>query len=187
MKSISLPSIDSVRYFHAHHAQMNDEMGGNNHATDEEEEDGADDGADFAARNRNGRGMPRNSIKRQSQGSRYECSLYFLTKKFVGLIQVAEEGILDLNSAAIELHVKKRRIYDITNVLEGIGLIEKQSKNNIQWKGFDIEANSSCTQVRARPTPRRRRKTYPRIVPKIRDWIVQGKTRLVSPCNRERA
>ena len=33
------------------------------------------------------------------------------------------------------LQVQKRRIYDITNVLEGIGLIEKKSKNNIQWKG----------------------------------------------------
>lgn len=31
--------------------------------------------------------------------------------------------------------VQKRRIYDITNVLEGIGLIEKKLKNNIQWKG----------------------------------------------------
>ena len=31
--------------------------------------------------------------------------------------------------------IQKRRIYDITNVLEGIGLIEKKSKNNIQWKG----------------------------------------------------
>lgn len=29
---------------------------------------------------------------------------------------------------------QKRRIYDITNVLEGIGLIEKRSKNSIQWK-----------------------------------------------------
>ena len=29
---------------------------------------------------------------------------------------------------------QKRRIYDITNVLEGIGLIEKQSKNTIKWK-----------------------------------------------------
>lgn len=29
---------------------------------------------------------------------------------------------------------QKRRIYDITNVLEGIGLIEKKSKNSIQWK-----------------------------------------------------
>lgn len=33
------------------------------------------------------------------------------------------------------LNVKqKRRIYDITNVLEGIGLIEKKSKNSIQWR-----------------------------------------------------
>ena len=32
------------------------------------------------------------------------------------------------------LQVQKRRIYDITNVLEGINLIEKKSKNNIQWK-----------------------------------------------------
>lgn len=30
------------------------------------------------------------------------------------------------------LQVQKRRIYDITNVLEGIQLIEKKSKNNIQ-------------------------------------------------------
>lgn len=29
----------------------------------------------------------------------------------------------------------QRRIYDITNVLEGIGLIHKTSKNHIQWKG----------------------------------------------------
>jgi hypothetical protein len=29
---------------------------------------------------------------------------------------------------------QKRRIYDITNVLEGIGLIEKRSKNVIYWK-----------------------------------------------------
>lgn len=31
--------------------------------------------------------------------------------------------------------MKKRRIYDITNVLEGVGLIEKASKNKVQWKG----------------------------------------------------
>ena len=30
---------------------------------------------------------------------------------------------------------QKRRIYDITNVLEGIGLIEKKNKNCIQWRG----------------------------------------------------
>lgn len=33
--------------------------------------------------------------------------------------------------------MQKRRIYDITNVLEGIGLIEKTIKNKIRWKGLE--------------------------------------------------
>ncbi|PIO32512.1 hypothetical protein AB205_0081660 [Aquarana catesbeiana] len=37
---------------------------------------------------------------------------------------------------------QKRRIYDITNVLEGIGLIEKTSKNSIQWKGVGAGCNT---------------------------------------------
>ncbi|KAF6019955.1 E2F3 [Bugula neritina] len=67
--------------------------------------------------------------------NRYDTSLGLLTKKFVGLLKTAEEGILDLNVAAETLGVQKRRIYDITNVLEGINLIRKKSKNNIQWRG----------------------------------------------------
>jgi len=42
---------------------------------------------------------------------------------------------LDLNEAVKLLNVQKRRIYDITNVLEGIGLIAKERKNNIRWNG----------------------------------------------------
>lgn len=40
---------------------------------------------------------------------------------------------MDLNRAAEVLEVQKRRIYDITNVMEGIQLIRKKSKNHIQW------------------------------------------------------
>lgn len=44
-------------------------------------------------------------------------------------------SLFSLFQAADILAVRqKRRIYDITNVLEGIGLIEKRSKNSIQWK-----------------------------------------------------
>ncbi|KAI7747545.1 hypothetical protein M8C21_002002, partial [Ambrosia artemisiifolia] len=64
---------------------------------------------------------------------RYDSSLGLLTKKFINLIKHAEDGILDLNNAAATLEVQKRRIYDITNVLEGIGLIEKTLKNRIRW------------------------------------------------------
>ncbi|KAJ7942457.1 Transcription factor [Quillaja saponaria] len=68
---------------------------------------------------------------------RYDSSLGLLTKKFINLLKRAEDSNLDLNQAAKTLEVQKRRIYDITNVLEGIGLIEKKLKNRIHWKGLD--------------------------------------------------
>ena len=88
-----------------------------------------------------------------STNSRFDSSLGLLTKKFVYLLKRAathgtlengaylghkeegSDGTLDLNAAAKELQVQKRRIYDITNVLEGIGLIEKRNKNHIAWIG----------------------------------------------------
>ncbi|CAA0824324.1 Transcription factor E2FB [Striga hermonthica] len=84
---------------------------------------------------------------------RYDSSLGLLTKKFIDLIKRAEDGILDLNKAADTLEVQKRRIYDITNVLEGIGLIEKTLKNRIQWKGVDVsrpgDADESICSLQA--------------------------------------
>lgn len=50
------------------------------------------------------------------------------------LLNESDDGSVDLNIASTKLNVQKRRIYDITNVLEGIGILEKKSKNNIQWK-----------------------------------------------------
>jgi len=41
---------------------------------------------------------------------------------------------------------QKRRIYDITNVLEGIGLIEKKSKNSIQWR-WDTVPKAWAVQI----------------------------------------
>ncbi|KAK2527916.1 E2f5 [Columba guinea] len=75
--------------------------------------------------------------------SRHEKSLGLLTTKFVSLLQEAKDGVLDLKAAADTLAVRqKRRIYDITNVLEGIDLIEKKSKNSIQWKGVGAGCNT---------------------------------------------
>ncbi|XP_044267751.1 transcription factor E2F5-like [Tribolium madens] len=68
------------------------------------------------------------------KNTRYDTSLGLLTQKFSALLEESPNGVVDLNKASQQLNVQKRRIYDITNVLEGIGIIEKKSKNNIQWK-----------------------------------------------------
>lgn len=69
------------------------------------------------------------------KNTRYDTSLSLLTKRFTALLESSPDGVVNLNRAAAELEVQKRRIYDITNVLEGIGILEKKAKNNIQWKG----------------------------------------------------
>ena len=70
--------------------------------------------------------------KSPGEKTRYDTSLGLLTKKFIYLLSESEDGVLDLNWAAEVLEVQKRRIYDIPNVLQGIQLIRKKSKNNIQ-------------------------------------------------------
>lgn len=62
-----------------------------------------------------------------------------MTRKFVALIKSSPDFTLDLNEAVRILNVQKRRIYDITNVLEGIGYIEKKHKNTIKWVGIKSE------------------------------------------------
>ncbi|XP_056682154.1 transcription factor E2F2 [Monodelphis domestica] len=81
-----------------------------------------------------GEGLPSpKTPKSPGEKTRYDTSLGLLTKKFIYLLSESEDGVLDLNWAAEVLEVQKRRIYDITNVLEGIQLIRKKAKNNIQW------------------------------------------------------
>uniref|UniRef100_A0A8C5NH63 E2F/DP family winged-helix DNA-binding domain-containing protein n=1 Tax=Gouania willdenowi TaxID=441366 RepID=A0A8C5NH63_GOUWI len=59
---------------------------------------------------------PKNSKRRRR-------ILALLATKFVNLMAEAGDGQLDLREALKVLAVKhKRRIYDITNVLEGIGI-----------------------------------------------------------------
>ncbi|XP_041638582.1 transcription factor E2F4-like [Cheilinus undulatus] len=76
--------------------------------------------------------LPENSILYQ----RSLRSLRLLATKFVKMLQEAENGEVDLKDAIDQLAIgKKRRIYDITNVLEGVGLIVKISKSIVKWKG----------------------------------------------------
>ena len=109
--------------------------------------------------------------------SRQEKSLGLLTTKFVELLKSAQNGVLDLKVAADQLAVRqKRRIYDITNVLEGIGLIEKRSKNSIQWKGGGVESDqkeitAQMTQLRKEISELEQREID---IDKKKSWIHQS-------------
>ncbi|XP_073826403.1 E2F transcription factor 2 [Musca autumnalis] len=78
-------------------------------------------------------------------------SLVLLTQKFVDLM-IRNGGEIDLKDAADILDVQKRRIYDITNVLEGVGLIEKTRYSSVvRWRGgIDGQNDDSiCKEVKA--------------------------------------
>ncbi|XP_061207702.1 transcription factor E2F6 isoform X3 [Neopsephotus bourkii] len=85
----------------------------------------------------NGGRVARRTVKVRKP--RFDASLVYLTRKFMDLIKAAPDGVLDLNEVATTLGVRKRRVYDITNVLDGIHLIQKRSKNLIQWVGSSLE------------------------------------------------
>ncbi|AWP20491.1 putative transcription factor E2F6-like [Scophthalmus maximus] len=67
--------------------------------------------------------------------SRHDASLALLTRRFLELLLSAPGGSLDLRQVAASLQTRKRRVYDITNVLSGIELVQKESANRIKWTG----------------------------------------------------
>ncbi|NXC29265.1 E2F6 factor, partial [Campylorhamphus procurvoides] len=75
----------------------------------------------------------------EAKRPRFDASLVLLTRRFMALLKKAPDGVLDLNEVATTLGVRKRRVYDITNVLDGIHLIQKRSKNLIQWIGTNLD------------------------------------------------
>ncbi|XP_028253853.1 transcription factor E2F3 [Parambassis ranga] len=70
---------------------------------------------------------------------RTDTALGTLTTKFAQMLRNSDDGVLDLNVVTQELKAPKRRVYDVTNVLEGIHLIRKKSKNHIQWMGGQFQ------------------------------------------------
>ena len=69
---------------------------------------------------------------------RQENSLGELTINFIDYVKTKGLELININEIVKKLKVKKRRIYDITNVLEGIGYIKKLGKNQIKWIKADF-------------------------------------------------
>lgn len=75
---------------------------------------------------------------KKQKRQRQENSLDELTKEFIDYVLKSTSKDIYINDLVKKLKVKKRRIYDITNVLEGIGFIKKEVKNKIIWQKSDL-------------------------------------------------
>mmetsp|Transcript_33617 Transcript_33617/g.64370 ORF Transcript_33617/g.64370 Transcript_33617/m.64370 type:complete len:449 (-) Transcript_33617:168-1514(-) len=83
-----------------------------------------------------------------STRSRKDKCLTVLARNFLDLMP-EHPHYLEINWASLTLSVPKRRIYDITGVLEGIGLVEKR-KNHVRrtakWKEIARESAAQATR-----------------------------------------
>lgn len=61
----------------------------------------------------------KNYLDKKPKKDRNNNSLEIITKKFINYISKLNTDAIDIKNVVNVLNIKKRRIYDITNVLEG--------------------------------------------------------------------
>ncbi|OMO96722.1 hypothetical protein CCACVL1_04811 [Corchorus capsularis] len=67
---------------------------------------------------------------------RKEKSLGLLCSNFRALYDNGGVQTIGLDDAASKLGVERRRIYDVVNILESIGVVARKGKNQYSWKGY---------------------------------------------------
>ncbi|PPR82064.1 hypothetical protein GOBAR_AA38650 [Gossypium barbadense] len=76
------------------------------------------------------------SSSRHYMYSRKQKSLGLLCSNFLSMYNKDGIEFIGLDEAAARLGVERRRIYDIVNVLESVGVLTRKAKNKYTWKGF---------------------------------------------------
>ena len=64
-----------------------------------------------------------------------KLTLVNLTQDFLDILMRANGAEVDLGKIGDQLGASKRRLYDVTNVLAGIGVIERCGKSKVKWIG----------------------------------------------------
>ncbi|XP_072304501.1 transcription factor E2F3 [Eucyclogobius newberryi] len=101
-----------------------------NEEEDDEEDEEDDDETDLTSPE---------AVTRNTHVKRADSAIGRFTTLFMKTILSSPNGLLDLNDFAKKIKMSKRRVYDITNVLQGIRLIRKTSKNVVEWVGWPSE------------------------------------------------
>jgi transcription factor E2F3 len=73
-------------------------------------------------------------------------TLVKLTRDFVELLIARTGEEVDLKDAGDRLGAAKRRLYDVTNVLAGIGAIERCGKAKVKWIGTS-DSTEECEEM----------------------------------------
>jgi transcription factor E2F3 len=67
-------------------------------------------------------------------------SLVTVTQGFLKIMSEAEGGDVDLSVAEQTLKTTKRRLYDVVNVLAGVGLVVRSGKSRVRWTSRPCES-----------------------------------------------
>jgi len=68
--------------------------------------------------------------------NRKEKSLGELSKRLLMMFGRVDHCVISLDTVTNQLGVERRRIYDIINILESLGVVFRKGKNSYQWKGL---------------------------------------------------